>query len=51
MDKNEAEALCKASGASEETAGALAELFPKSLEEYTKEDFLDSDKPYEYIYL
>ena len=51
MDKNEAEALCKASGASPETAGALAEMFPKSIEEYTKEDFLDTDKPYEYIFL
>ena len=51
MNKNEAEALCEAAGASPETAGALAEMFPKSIEEYTKEDFLDSDKPYEYVYL
>lgn len=51
MNKAEAEALCEAAGASEQTAEALAELFPKSIEEYTKEDFLDSDKPYEYIFL
>lgn len=30
---------------------AFEELFPKNIEEYTKEDFLDSDKPFEYIYL
>lgn len=51
MNKAEAEALCEAAGASEQTAEALAEMFPKSIEEYTKEDFLDSDKPYEYIFL
>ena len=51
MNKNEAEALCKAAGADEQTAEALAELFPKSIEEYTKEDFLDTDKPYEYVFL
>lgn len=51
MDKTEAEALCKSSGADEQIAGALAEMFPKKIEEYTKEDFLDTDKPYEYIFL
>ena len=51
MNKAEAEALCEAAGAPEQTAEALVELFPKSIEEYTKEDFLDSDKPYEYVYL
>lgn len=51
MDKTEAKALCKSSGADEQIAGALAEMFPKKIEEYTKEDFLDTDKPYEYIFL
>ena len=51
MDKTEAEALCKSSGADEQIAGALAEMFPKEIGEYTKEDFLDTDKPYEYIFL
>lgn len=51
MDKTEAQALCKAAGADEQIAGALAEMFPKKIEEYTKEDFLDTDKPYEYIFL
>lgn len=51
MDKTEAEALCKAAGASEDTAEVLAELFPKKIEEYTKSDFLDSDRPYEYVFL
>ena len=51
MDKTEAQALCKSSGADEQIAGALAEMFPKKIEEYTKEDFLDTDKPYEYIFL
>lgn len=51
MDKTEAEALCKAAGASEDTAEVLTELFPKKIEEYTKSDFLDSDKPYEYVFL
>ena len=51
MNKTEAEALCEAAGASEQTAEALVELFPKSIEEYTKEDFLDSDKPYEFVFL
>lgn len=51
MDKTEAEALCKAAGASEDTAEALTELFPKKIEEYTKSDFLDSDRPYEYVFL
>ena len=51
MNKNEAEALCKAAGADEQTAEALAEMFPKSIEEYTKEDFLDTYKPYEYVFL
>lgn len=50
MDKTEAEALCKANGASPDTADALAEMFP-NIEDYTKSDFLDSDKPYEYVFL
>lgn len=51
MNKTEADAFVKKNGASEETAQVLVELFPKSIEEYTREDFLDTEKPYEYIYL
>ena len=51
MDKNEAMALCNSAGSSEATADALVDLFPKKIEDYTREDFLDSDAPYEYIYL
>lgn len=49
MNENNTQALTEYSDPG--AAAALEELFPKKIEEYTKEDFLDSDKPFEYIYL
>lgn len=51
MNITEAEALVEKSGGSAETAQALLELYPEEIEEYTREDFLDTEKPYAYIYL
>lgn len=50
MNNTEAEYLLR-EGSEELTAEVLNEVFPKSIEEYTREDFLDTEKPYEYIYL
>lgn len=46
MNDNEIQALTEDAG----TAQTMSELFPKSIEEYTKDDFRTS-KPYEYVYL
>ncbi len=51
MKIEEASALCEVRGSDDATAEALTTLFPKEISEYTKEDFLDGDEPYEYIYL
>lgn len=53
MTKEEALDYALQSGAEDVNAAAeyLAETFPKSIDDYTKDDFLDGTEPYEYIYL
>lgn len=53
MDINEARELAAKSSSADtdNLAEKLVEMFPKAIEEYTQEDFLDGSEPYDYIYL
>lgn len=53
MTIDEAMSIATARGAEDigQTAKYLTEQFPKAIEEYTREDFLDGTEPYEYVYL
>ncbi len=53
MDKSEAVNYALACGSEnpQNTAEYLVDTFPKSISEYTRDDFLDSNVPYDYIWL
>ncbi len=53
MTKEEAHNLAATSSSTDidNLSEKLAELYPKAIEEYTREDFLEGSEPYDYIYL
>ena len=53
MTKEEAHDLAATSSSADidNLSEKLTELYPKAIEEYTREDFLEGSEPYDYIYL